>query len=257
MDLATASMLCGAGIVGGAMAGLVGGASLITFPAMLAAGLHPVVATASNLMAVIPANFVAGLVDRSQIPKLDRAFAVLVLTTVVGAAAGAALLLLTPGRLFEVLVPLLLGFATVLFAYSARISQWLANRAAATGRLRSHGSATNVAMLLPVSIYGGYFGAGLGVMVLAVLAIVTGGDYRAANAVKNLMVSLNTTVAALLLAAYSVVAWPETAAMAVGSVLGGLLGGTLARIAPPAVIRVVVIFVGALLTLVFAWRYWF
>jgi uncharacterized membrane protein YfcA len=145
----------------------------------------------------------------------------------------------------------------VLFAYSARISQWLANRAAATGRLRSHGSATNVAMLLPVSIYGGYFGAGLGVMVLAVLAIVTGGDYRAANAVKNLMVSLNTTVAALLLAAYSVVAWPETAAMAVGSVLGGLLGGTLARIAPPAVIRVVVIFVGALLTLVFAWRYWF
>ena len=133
MTLHTILMLFGTGIVGGVMASLVGGASVITFPVLLATGLPPVVATASNLVAVSPGNFLAALADRSQLPPFNRAFVGLVLASVLGALVGAVLLMVTPARLFEVLIPLLLGFATVLFAFAGRITQWLRARAQARG----------------------------------------------------------------------------------------------------------------------------
>ena len=116
MTLQTILLLFATGIVGGVMASMVGGASVITFPVLLATGLPPVVATASNLVAVSPGNFLAALTDRSQLPPLNRAFVGLVAASVLGALAGAVLLMITPAPLFEVLIPLLLGFATVLFA---------------------------------------------------------------------------------------------------------------------------------------------
>src|SRR5262245_53323092 len=134
MDLATASLLFGTGIAGGVMAALVGGATVITFPVLIATGLPPVVATASNLIAVSPGNFLAALAARSRLPPFDRAFVGLVAASVLGALAGAMLLMVTPARMFEVLVPLLLGFATALFAGAGRISGWLRARARARGR---------------------------------------------------------------------------------------------------------------------------
>ncbi len=125
-------ILFGTGIVGGVMASMVGGASVVTFPALLAVGLDPVSATASNLVAVSPGNLLAALLDRSQLPPLNRAFVGLVLASVGGAFVGAVLLLATPARLLEVLIPVLLGFATVLFAFSERITDWL--------RARAHGA---------------------------------------------------------------------------------------------------------------------
>src|SRR5437773_2359785 len=124
MDLKTASILFAAGIVGGGLAALVGGASLVTFPALLAAGLSPVTAAASNLAAIAPANFIAAWTDRAQMPPVDRAFGGLIASSVVGALIGASLLMLTPARAFELLVPVLLGFATLLLAFSVRISNW-------------------------------------------------------------------------------------------------------------------------------------
>ena len=133
MTLHTILILIGTGVVGGLMASMVGGASVITFPVLLAVGLSPVVATASNLMAVSAGNFLAALTDRKQLPPLNRAFAGLVLASVLGALLGAVLLLATPARMFEALIPLLLGFATVLFAFAGRVTQWLRARARQRG----------------------------------------------------------------------------------------------------------------------------
>ena len=257
MTLPTILMLFVTGIFGGAMAALVGGASVITFPVLLATGLPPVVATASNLVAVSPGNFLAALTDRSQLPPFNRAFIGLLIASVLGALAGALLLMVTPLRLFEVLIPLLLGFATVLFAYASRITQWLRARAQARGDGAPRMSVTSIPMLLPVSVYGGYFGAGVGVLLLGVLSIATGGDYRSANVAKNLVASLNTLVASICFVANGAVSWPPTLAMMAGCLIGGFCGGHLARIVPQQVMRVVVVVVGAALTLAFVWRYWF
>src|SRR3981081_550419 len=117
MTLNTILILVGTGVIGGLMASLVGGASVVTFPVLLALGLPPVVATASNLIAVSAVLFRAAGTYRAKVPPFNRAFIGLVLAAVLGALLGAILLLATPTRLFEFLIPLLLGFAPVLFAF--------------------------------------------------------------------------------------------------------------------------------------------
>ncbi len=255
MDILHTVTLVGAGVFGGTLSALVGGAGIITFPALLATGMSPVLATGSNLMALTPGLFLAALDDRTQLPPLDRSFIGLVVWSVVGAAAGAGLLLTTPERLFAALIPLLMGFATVLFACSRRVSAWLAKRAQA-GDEGPHDWGKSVASLLPVSVYGGYFGGGVGVLLLAVLSVGTRGDYRSANVTKNLVTSLNSIAAAAIFAWSGNVAWPATFAMMAGALVGGLLGGRLAQIAPRDVMRVVVVAVGASLTIYYAWHYW-
>ena len=133
MDVLHTLMLVGAGPSGGALSALVGGAGIVTFPALLATGMSPVLATGSNLMALTPGLFLAALDDRTRLPPLDRSFVGLVVWSVVGAAVGAGLLLSTPERLFAALIPLLMGFATVLFACSRQVSAWLARRTQTDG----------------------------------------------------------------------------------------------------------------------------
>ena len=111
-------------------------------------------------------------------------------------------------------------------------------------------------VIFPVSLYGGYFGAGVGVLLIGVLSIGTGGDYRSANTTKNLVTSLNSVVAAGVFIAQGAVAWQPTLLMMAGALVGAMIGARLAQVVPHAVMRVVVTAVGALLTAVFAWRYW-
>jgi uncharacterized membrane protein YfcA len=257
MDVATTLMLVAAGIVGGTISSLVGGAAIVTFPTLIAAGLSPVVATATNLVALSPGNFLAALYDRTQLPPLDRAFVGLLVWSTVGATLGAILLLLTPERMFAVFVPALLGFATVLFAYAGRISEWMRARTTARGMEGPHRWGHSRAAVLPVSVYGGYFGAGVGVLLLGVLSVGTDGDYRAANVIKNLMTSLNSVVAAIVFMVQGKVSWPAMVAMMAGALVGALIGARIAQVVPREVMRVVVVAMGALLTGAFAWRYWF
>jgi uncharacterized membrane protein YfcA len=257
LTLQTILLLFGTGIVGGMMASMVGGASVVTFPVMLATGLSPVVATASNLVAVSPGNFFAAMTDRGQLPPFDRGFVGLLVASVLGALIGAMLLMVTPVRLFEVLIPLLVAFATVLFAASGRITRTLREHATARGGCIQQMSVTSVPVLLPVSVYGGYFGAGVGVLLLGVMSVATGGDYRSANVAKNLVSSLNALVASICFIANGAVSWPATLAMMAGCVIGGTCGAHIARVVQPEVMRIVVVVVGAALTAVFAWKYWF
>ena len=257
MDLLHIVLLLGAGLIGGTLSALIGGAAIITYPALLAVGLNPVLATAANMVALTPGNFVAALYDRGQLPPLDRSFVWLVLASVLGALAGAALLLVTPVRVFAALVPLLLGFATVLFACSSRLSAWLRARAAARARPAATHWGSSIAALVPVSIYGGYFGGGVGVLLLAVLSIGTDGDYRSANVTKNLVTSLNCVVVSLYFIAEDAVSWGPALVMMAGALVGAVLGARLAQVLPNEIARALVVVVGALLTGAFAWRYWF
>lgn len=257
MDLLHIVFLLIAGIVGGAISALVGGAAIITFPALLATGISPVIAAASNLVALTPGIFLAAMYDRAQFPPLGRSFVALVIASVLGAAAGATLLLLTPERVFSVLIPLLLGFATVLFGYAGRISAWLRTRRAARGEEGPHRWTETIGWLMPVSVYGGYFGAGVGVLLLGVISIGTGGDYRSANVTKNLVTSLNNVGVGLIFGFSSAIAWPQTLTMMAGGLVGAIIGARLAQIVPNHVARVLVVVVGAALTCAFAWRYWF
>jgi uncharacterized protein len=256
MDLLHIALLAVTGVVGGIIASIVGGAAVVAYPVLIATGVSPQLAAVCNLTALMPAMMLAALSDRTQLPPFNRAFIGLIATSVIGAGLGASLLLLTPERMFSVLVPLLLGFATVLFAYAERISAWLRSRAADRG----HELAFNVAslkMLLPVSFYGGYFGAGVGILMLGVFTVATGGDYRSANVTKNFVSSLNGLAAAVIFISQGVVVWPQTLALMAGTIGGGLIGARIARIIPRQIVRVLIVVTGAALTVTFARRYWF
>jgi len=256
MDLMTTVFLAGVGVVAGIIATMVGGAAVVIYPALIATGVPPQLAAVSNLASVMPATMLAALADRTQLPPFDRAFIGLIVASIIGAGLGAALLVLTPERMFAQIVPLLLGFATLLFAFSERISRWLRTRAEGRG----HAIAFNFASLkviLPVSFYGGYFGAGVGILMLGVFSLATGGDYRAANVAKNFVSSLNGLASTLVFATQGAVLWPQTLALAAGTIGGGLIGAYVARIIPRNVIRVLIVAVGAALTIAFARRYWF
>ena len=257
MDVASIALLAAAGLAGGTIASLAGGAALITFPTFLAVGLTPIAAIATNIAALTPGSLIAALSDRTQLPPLDRGFIGLVLASVIGAGIGAVLLMLTSNRVFEILVPLLIGFATILFAFGEQISAVVRARALAKHGREPEIKLTSIPMLLPVSVYGGYFGAGLGVLLIAVLQLATSGQYRPANATKNLVAALNGSVAMTVFAVQGSINWPAAFAMMVGALVGSVIGARVARLAPRELMRWVGTLIGVVLTSVYAWRYWF
>jgi uncharacterized membrane protein YfcA len=256
MDPITIAFLAGAGVIAGMIATMVGGAAVIVYPALIGTGDTPQLAAVCNIVAIMPAAMLGALSDRSQLPPFNRAFVGLIVFSIVGAGAGAGLLVLTPERIFGQIMPVLLAFATLLFACSERISTWM--RARAQGR--GHDIAFNLTSLkavLPVSFYGGYFGAGVGIMMLGVFSLATGGDYRSANVARNFVSSLNGFAAGVVFAAQGAVLWPQTLSLMAGAIIGGQIGASVARVIPRRVVRVIVILVGASLTVALARRYWF
>ena len=256
MDGPSGLMLLAAGLTGGIVTAVVGGASLITFPALLAAGLPPIVANASNAVALMPGNFVGGIADLERLPRWGRSFVGLIAVCVAGSVAGAGLLLVTPERAFTAVVPLLIGLATILFAVAGRIQGWILSRGGRPYGLRVSSDGLRLLLLAPVAVYGGYFGAGMSVMLLAILSVSAADDFRATNVVKNLLSGLTSLVAVVVFVIQGMVAWPPTLVMMGGALVGGFLGGRLARVLPPNLIRGIVITVGTILTGIYAWRYW-
>ena len=228
----------------------------ITVPALLAAGLPPIVANASNALALMPGNFAAGVADLERLPRWDRSFVGLLAVCVAGSVAGAGLLLVTPERAFTVVVPLLIGLATILFAGAGRIQGWIFSRAARPNGTRLSVGGLRLLLFVPVAVYGGYFGAGMSVMLLAILSVSGTDDFRGANVTKNLISGLTSLVAVVVFVFQGMVAWPQAMVMMGGALVGGFLGGRLARVLPPSLIRGIVITAGTILTVVYAWRYW-
>jgi uncharacterized protein len=252
MSWTIALLLFGAGILGGAINAVAGGATLFTFPAMMAAGLSPISANASSSVALTPGNLSGVLSERSQLPAFDATMWLHIVIAAIGGGAGAILLLWTPDRVFTALVPLLIGVATLIFAFSKQIQSALRP---ADQAHHDTPTARQVA-LAPTAIYGGYFGAGMGVMFMAAFSMTSPWAVRTANAVKNLLGAAVNWTAIVIFIVQGVIAWPQTLIMLLGATIGGFLGGKMLAIVPVMWIRRFVIAMGTLMTLIYAYRYW-
>jgi uncharacterized membrane protein YfcA len=256
LDTATALLLAATGLAGGIVTAVVGGSSLITFPAMLAAGLPPVIAVASNTVALTPSTFVAAATDYRRLPAWKPAFYGVIAVSLLGSGAGALLLIFTPETAFTTLVPLLIGTATALFALSGRIRAWIFRHGDDPAVHSARADRVGLVLLAPVAVYAGYFGAGASVMLLAILSLGHTGDFRTVNVLKNLLSGLTGVVAVIVFVVSGSVAWPHTLVMGAGALVGGYAGARLARVIPQRVVRWIVIVIGCILTVVYARRAW-
>lgn len=257
MDIATAAFLFGAGLAGGLITAVVGGASLITFPALLAVGLPPVAASASNNVSMTPSNLIAAMADYERLPQWRPAFAWIVVISIVGSGAGAWLLFLTPERIFMQAVPVLIGTATLLFAFQGPIKRWTLRHSDDPALHTARADRTGLLLLTPVAVYIGYFGAAAGVMLLAILSLGDHGDFRSVNVLKNLIGGAMGIVAAAIFIVSGLVDWPHAVAMGTGGLIGGYAGGRMVRIIPARLVSHLVIAAGCVLTVVYARRSWF
>lgn len=239
-----------AAIAGGAVNALAGGGTLITFPVLTAVGLPAVAANITNTVALCPGYLGGTLSQKQDLKGQGRRLCLLLPAAVVGGLVGGVLLLLTEKGLFRALVPYLILLAAALLAVQPMVRAWLKRRAEAAGSRPG----SELRTLLPVglaTVYGGYFGAGLGVIVLAVLGLTVDDSLTRLNALKQ-AVSLATNVAAAVFFLFSgQVVWPAALVMCVGALGGGALGGRLASRVKPDLLRHMVVGIGVIVAAVY------
>jgi uncharacterized protein len=252
MSWQEALLLFVAGIAGGAINAVAGGATLLTFPAMVAVGLPAVVANASSSLALTPGHALGVWSDRSKLPKIDSVLLIDLIVMIGGAAVGALLLFWTPERYFQALVPALIGGATLLFAFGNKLKFLVVG----PGENRDRGFAKRI-LLVPTAVYVGYFGAGAGIVMMALFAMTTRWEARTSNAVKNLFGAVANWCAIGIFVFTGLIAWPQTLIMLCGAIGGGLTGGYVLKLISSTTLRRVVIAAGMVSTLIYAWRYWF
>lgn len=234
----------------GAMNSVAGGGTFFSFPALLAVGVPPVVANASNSVALWPASLSGAWAYRKELARYQRYLIPMGIVSLVGGVAGGLLLLATKDAVFSKLIPWLLLFATVLFAFSGKISAWL--RGPNSGQPgNSVGALLGQAL---VSVYGGFFGAGMGIMMLASLAMAGHDDVHGINAIKNLLSAVIYSVTVLTFVIAGAVSWPYTLIMIATATLGGYWGARIARKVPAQWLRRFIIAVGFLLTIFYFYK---
>ena len=236
-------LIAGAGLAGGAVNALAGGGTLITFPILVAVGIPPVAASITNTVALSPGYLGATLAQRKDLQGQTQRLRWLMPTGALGGIVGGLLLLNTTDRVFRELVPILILLAAGLLAVQDRLRAWLLRRAAQAGQTHLHHALT-VPPVFAASIYGGYFGAGLSVIVLAVLGLVLDDSLTRLNGLKQAIAfSVNITAALFFLFSGQVV-WLAAIVMAVGALVGGSLGGRLASRVKPGSLRRIVVIIG-------------
>lgn len=227
-------------VIAGAQNALAGGGSFITFPALLFAGIDARAANITSTVALLPGQVLSGWVGRSHVAGAGRlSFRALALISLAGGAIGALLLLATPASFFARLVPWLVLFATCVFAWGSF------RRAPAAGAHVGVGAASVLQLL--ISIYGGYFGGGIGFLMLAVLT-TAGLAVRQASATKNALAAAMNITAVLVFAFSPSVHWLEAAVVCIGALAGGLFGTWALKRVPERPLRLGIVAVGVLLT---------
>jgi uncharacterized protein len=236
------------GFGAGVLSSTVGVASLLSFPVLVGLGLPPVVANVSNTLGLIPGGLGGVLGYRREVREAGRAARSIVLVCALGAVAGAALLLGLPPGVFESVVPWLILFTCLLVGVQPRISRWLRERHAALhGEQRPerlHMSPTTTAFATVTGMYGGYFGAGAGVMMVAVLGLGTDLELRVVNGLKTLSLMVGNIVAGLIFVVVADPRWDVVVLLAAGSLGGGYVGARLGRKLPDTVFRGAVVAAG-------------
>jgi hypothetical protein len=253
MDVVDATALVAAGLAAGTVNAVAGGGSLITFPALVGIGLAPVPANVTNSLAVSPGYVASVYGSRAELAALAhgrgrRLLFGLLPTTIVGAVIGCVILLATPARAFELAVPFLVLAATAGLAFQERLRS-------VVGRTHEQSPARRRVLLLHAmtglgAVYGGYFGAALGVMLVAALGLVLDDSLARVNALKNAVSAVVGLVTVLAFAVFGPVNWAAVAVLTPATMIGGYAGARLARRLPAPALRTGIVVVGIIIGIV-------
>ena len=240
MDFWEALALLAAGTVAGAINAVVGSGTLVTFPTLLAFGYPPVLANVTNTVGLVPGSVSGAWAYRRELAGQRSRVVRLAGASATGGVIGAVALLVLPASAFDAIVPALILLAVALVLLQPRLSRLVAKREGAP----AHGGIAVIVAVFATGIYGGYFGAAQGVLLMAFMGILIDDELQRLNGVKNVLAGLVNAVAAIVFVLASDVAWGAAALIAIGSTAGGQLGGMYGRRLPPAALRGIIVVVG-------------
>jgi uncharacterized protein len=239
VTVAEALAVLAAGVAAGTINTVVGSGTLITFPVLLAVGFAPVTANVSNTIGLVPGSVSGSIGYRRELAGQRGRALRLGVASLIGGITGAVALLVLPEAAFEAIVPAFIAVALVLILAQPRLSRALAGR-----RRREHGGAASGAGVYLAGVYGGYFGAAQGILLLSILGLTLDEDLQRVNALKNVLATIVNGVAGLIFMFAADVAWEAVALIAAGAVVGGQIGARYGRRLPPAALRALIVVVG-------------
>ena len=246
--MAQLALAAGAGVLGGAMNALAGGGTFATLPALIALGLPANAANATSNVSLLPGAGTSAWAFRDEIAPVGGVSPWLLAgVTFAAALGGSALLVLTPTSVFDVLIPWLLLFASLVLAFGRRAAAWLHDRV-------TIGTRTLIAVQGVLGIYGGYFGGGLGLMTTAIYGLLAGIEPRAMFAHRTLMLATANGAAAIVFAGTGLIVWAVAIPMLIGSIVGGWAGADIGKRLSPELVRAWTLLVAVATTIVFFWR---
>lgn len=234
----------GSAVIAGAINSVAGGGTLVSFPTLVWTGVPPVIANATNTLAMTPGAVSSSIGYRRELASVPRKYLVLLAPSLIGSLVGGNLLKITPPGVFAQLVPYLILFATILFTLQGQVRRWLnvgdsSQEEATTGWLIGA-----CCYQFGVAVYGGYFGAGIGILMLAALGMLGMHDIHQMNGLKNIFGALTNGAAAVYFVFVGLINWPAAILMSVGAIVGGYGGAGIARRLGQKTIRRLVIAIG-------------
>lgn len=255
MTLSSGLFLFTAALLAGALNSVAGGGSFFSFPALLVTGIPGIPANATSTVALWPGTMASAGAYRRKIPASPRILVPLVLASFAGGLAGASLLLHTPQITFMRLIPFLLLGATLLFTFGKKLLRPSFHSRGAPGHAGWQLIAAISLVQFLIAVYGGFFGGGAGILMLASLSFLPIGDLHAMNGVKTLLASATNSIAIIAFVLARIVVWPQATLMLVAAAAGGYGGAHYAQKLNPERIRIFVILVGFALSFYFLWKY--
>jgi uncharacterized membrane protein YfcA len=248
----TIILLFVAALAGGTLNSVAGGGSFLSFPALIVSGVPAIPANATSTVALWPGAAASVGAYRREFAKVNRRLVItLTVCSVIGGVAGAELLLHTPAKTFTTLIPFLLLLATMLFAFGKPLTAWWKRGHPSASTLSNRSLAGMAAAQLVIALYGGYFGGGIGILMLATLGLMGMQNIHEMNAVKTLLAACINGVAVVTFVLAGAVVWGPALVMIAGSLVGGYGGAAFARRLDPRVVRWFVIAVGVVMTVYF------
>ncbi|MDG1218447.1 MAG: sulfite exporter TauE/SafE family protein [Amylibacter sp.] len=248
MTIFELSLLVSASFIAGIINSIAGGGSFLTFPALVFSGVPTIAANATSAVAVFPGYLSGALGFSKELKKYPKSkFLLLIILSIIGGIGGSLLLLITPASVFSYIIPWLLGFATLLFAFGDFVGKW------AKKNSNSNGITGNLATLI-VCIYGGYFNGGLGIVLLALFSTLGLRDIHLMNGLKNIMSFALSAASVVTFAIAGIVFWQQAFIMMIATTIGGYFGVVVARKLSKNTIRVIIVLIGLIMTIIFGMK---
>ena len=245
MTIFVLSLLASASFIAGIINSIAGGGSFLTFPALVFTGVPTIAANATSAVAVFPGYLSGALGFSKELKEYPKSkFLLLITLSIMGGIGGSLLLLITPASVFSYIIPWLLGFATLLFAFGDFVAKW------AKKNSNSNGFLGNLTTLI-VCIYGGYFNGGLGIILLALFSTLGMRDIHLMNGLKNIMSFALSAASVVTFAIAGIVFWQQAIIMMIAATIGGYFGVVVARKLSKDTIRMIIVIIGLIMTVIF------